>query len=150
GPTRKKGSFTQQLVEFESRHHRCRLQCGSREFCSPGSVIPVRTRRHNVPKKKRESRFGGSRFQIRSDNQFRECSLDLAPLTTSLRPRNSLSCNSVTARFASSTVCIWTKAKPFERWLCLYVTTSAFCTAPTPLKSSKRSLSVASNDKFPT
>ena len=47
------------------------------------------------------------------------CSLDFAPLTTSLRPRNSLSCNSLTARFASSTVSIWTKAKPFERWLCL-------------------------------
>jgi len=29
-----------------------------------------------------------------------------APLTTSLRPKNSLSCNSSTARFASSTDCI--------------------------------------------
>ena len=47
------------------------------------------------------------------------CSLVLAPLTTSFRPRNSLSCNSATARFASSTVCICTKANPFERWLCL-------------------------------
>ena len=46
------------------------------------------------------------------------CSLDLAPLTTSLRPRNSLSCNSSTARFASSIVCMDTKANPLERWLC--------------------------------
>ena len=62
-------------------------------------------------KKNRESRVqsAGSPDIIYRGRQRARCSPDLAPLTTNLRPRNSLSCNSSTARFASSTVCICTK-----------------------------------------
>src|SRR4029079_3183618 len=73
----------------------------------------------------------------------------LAPLTTSLRPMNSLSCSSLTARFASSTVVIITKPKPFDFSDSLCETISAFCTPPMPLKSSKRSLSVVSKERLP-
>src|SRR5260221_11477 len=73
----------------------------------------------DVASQKESGERRAMRVLSRSDNrgcQRARCSPDLAPLTTNLRPRNSLSCNSSTARFASSTVCICTKANPFERW----------------------------------
>ncbi len=80
-------------------------------------VTKIGALRRSIPTHKKIGRRARCRVSRLNpiDNQLRTCSADFAPLTTSLRPRNSLSCSSLTARFASSTVCICTKAKPFER-----------------------------------
>jgi hypothetical protein len=63
---------------------------------------------------------------------------------------NSLSWSSVTARVASSMEDIVTKPKPLDFSVSRLVTISALRTEPTPLKRSKRSLSEASKERFPT